>query len=186
MKKKALEKKKTKTTKPKTKSAAGKTSKPLVSVIMGSKSDWQTMKLASDTLNEFGVAHECKIVSAHRTPDLLATFAKSAEKRGIEVIIAGAGGSAHLPGMTAAQTILPVLGVPMLTKYLAGFDSVLSMWQMPPGIPVGTLAIGDAGAKNAALLAVSILANSRPKLKEKLKAFRKTQTANVLKMVLEK
>src|SRR6188768_192179 len=140
----------------------------LVSVIMGSKSDWATMELVSVTLTEFGVAHETKIVSAHRTPDLLFEFAKAAEERGIEVIIAGAGGAAHLPGMCASQTVLPVLGVPVESRALKGLDSLLSIAQMPAGIPVGTLAIGEAGAKNAALLAVSILANSRPELRKKL------------------
>ncbi len=154
--------------------------KPLVSIIMGSKSDWPTMKLASETLEEFSVAHETKIVSAHRTPDLLFEFAKAAESRGIEVIIAGAGGAAHLPGMCASQTLLPVLGVPIESKVLKGIDSLLSIVQMPAGIPVGTLAIGDAGAKNAALLAVSILANSRPELRAKLKQFRNSQTDTVL------
>jgi 5-(carboxyamino)imidazole ribonucleotide mutase len=153
---------------------------PLVSVIMGSTSDWETMKNAADILEEFGVAHECKVVSAHRTPDLLFEFAKSAESRGIEVIIAGAGGAAHLPGMCASQTVLPVLGVPVQSKALSGMDSLLSIVQMPAGIPVGTLAIGNAGAKNAALFAVSILANLRPKLREKLKEFRRNQTQTVL------
>lgn len=154
--------------------------KPLVAVIMGSKSDWETMQKASETLEKFGVAHECKIVSAHRTPDLLFEFAKTAESRGIEVIIAGAGGAAHLPGMCASQTVLPVLGVPVQSKTLSGMDSLLSIVQMPAGIPVGTLAIGQAGATNAALLAVSILANSRPELREKLKRFREAQTNTVL------
>lgn len=154
--------------------------KPLVAVIMGSKSDWETMLKASETLEKFGVAHECRIVSAHRTPDLLFEFAKSAETRGIEVIIAGAGGAAHLPGMCAAQTVLPVLGVPVQSKALSGMDSLLSIVQMPAGIPVGTLAIGQAGATNAALLAVSILANSRPELREKLRRFREAQTNTVL------
>jgi 5-(carboxyamino)imidazole ribonucleotide mutase len=153
---------------------------PLVAIIMGSKSDWETMEKASETLEKFGVAHECKIVSAHRTPDLLFEFAKSAELRGIEVIIAGAGGAAHLPGMCASQTVLPVLGVPVQSKALSGMDSLLSIVQMPAGIPVGTLAIGQAGATNAALLAVSILANSRPELREKLKRFREAQTNTVL------
>lgn len=155
--------------------------KPLISIIMGSKSDWTTMEHASKTLEEFGVPHECKVVSAHRTPDLLFEFAKGAEARGIEVIIAGAGGAAHLPGMCASQTVLPVLGVPVKSKALKGVDSLLSIMQMPAGIPVGTLAIGEAGAKNAALLAISILGNSNPKLKEKLKAFRTKQTKSVLK-----
>ena len=148
---------------------------------MGSKSDWPTMEVASQTLKEFGVAHETKVVSAHRTPDLLFEFAKSAEERGIEIIIAGAGGAAHLPGMCASQTVLPVLGVPIETKALKGLDSLLSIAQMPAGVPVGTLAIGQAGAKNAALLAVSILANSRPDLRKKLHAFRSKQTKAVLK-----
>src|SRR6476661_5857186 len=155
--------------------------KPLVAVIMGSKSDWVTMKAAADTLEEFGVPFETKIVSAHRTPDLLFEFAKAAESRGLEVIIAGAGGAAHLPGMCASQTVLPVLGVPIESKALKGIDSLLSIAQMPAGIPVGTLAIGAAGAKNAALLAVSILANSRPELRKKLHAFRSKQTKDVLK-----
>jgi len=154
--------------------------KPLVAVVMGSRSDWETMQKASETLEKFGVTHECRIVSAHRTPDLLFEFAKSAESRGIEVIIAGAGGAAHLPGMCASQTVLPVLGVPVQSKALSGMDSLLSIVQMPAGIPVGTLAIGQAGATNAALLAVSILANSRSELREKLKRFREAQTNTVL------
>ncbi len=159
---------------------------PLVSIIMGSKSDWSTMEIASQTLDEFSVPHETKIVSAHRTPDLLFEFAKSAEGRGIEVIIAGAGGAAHLPGMCASQTVLPVLGVPVESKALKGLDSLLSIAQMPAGVPVGTLAIGQAGAKNAALLAVSILANSRPELRKKLHDFRSKQTNTVLKSKLSK
>ena len=151
---------------------------------MGSKSDWPTMEQASLVLDEFGVPHESKIVSAHRTPDLLFEFAKSAESRGIEVILAGAGGAAHLPGMCASQTVLPVLGVPVESKALKGMDSLLSIVQMPAGIPVGTLAIGPAGAKNAALLAISILANSRPELREKLRTFRKEQTISVLETKL--
>jgi len=158
--------------------------KPLVAIIMGSKSVWGTMKAAADVLAEFGVPHETKIVSAHRTPDLLFDFAKSAEARGIEVVIAGAGGAAHLPGMTASQTVLPVLGVPVESRALKGLDSLLSIAQMPAGVPVGTLAIGEAGAKNAALLAVSILSNSRPELRAKLKKFRETQTRTVLKTKL--
>jgi len=154
---------------------------PLVAIIMGSKSDWPTMELASQTLDEFGVPHETKIVSAHRTPDLLFEFAKSAEERGVEVIIAGAGGAAHLPGMCASQTVLPVLGVPVESKALKGLDSLLSIAQMPAGVPVGTLAIGPAGARNAALLAVAILANSRPELRRKLHTFRSKQTKAVLK-----
>ncbi|MDB5356307.1 MAG: phosphoribosylaminoimidazole carboxylase, catalytic subunit [Phycisphaerales bacterium] len=152
---------------------------PLVAVIMGSKSDWETMSHADAMLTQFGVAHECRIVSAHRTPDVMAQFAKEAEARGIEVIIAGAGGAAHLPGMTASHTILPVLGVPIQSHALQGTDSLLSIVQMPAGIPVGTLAIGKAGATNAALLAIAILANSRPELREKLKQFRVEQTAKV-------
>ncbi len=158
-----------------------KSEKPLVAIIMGSKSDWPTMEFASKTLDEFGVPHETKIVSAHRTPDLLFDFAKSAEARGIEVIIAGAGGAAHLPGMCASQTVLPVLGVPVESRSLKGLDSLLSIAQMPAGVPVGTLAIGAAGAKNAALLAVAILANSRPELRKKLHSFRSKQTKAVLK-----
>jgi len=159
---------------------ANTNAQPLVSIIMGSKSDWPTMEIASLTLTEFGVEHESKIVSAHRTPDLLFDFAKTAESRGIEVIIAGAGGAAHLPGMCASQTVLPVLGVPVESKALKGLDSLLSIVQMPAGIPVATLAIGQAGAKNAALLAIAILANSRPLLREKLHKFRSYQTDNVL------
>ena len=158
--------------------------KPLVAVIMGSKSDWAAMKAAADTLEEFGVTFETKIVSAHRTPDLLFEFAKAAESRGLEVIIAGAGGAAHLPGMCASQTVLPVLGVPVESKALKGIDSLLSIAQMPAGIPVGTLAIGEAGARNAALLAISILANSRPSLRKALHSFRSKQTNTVLKSKL--
>jgi len=157
---------------------------PLVAIIMGSKSDWPTMEVASATLDEFSVPHETKVVSAHRTPDLLFEFAKSAEERGIEVIIAGAGGAAHLPGMCASQTVLPVLGVPVESKTLKGLDSLLSIAQMPAGVPVGTLAIGQAGAKNAALLAIAILANSRPDLRAKLHKFRQTQTKTILKTKL--
>ena len=159
--------------------------KPVVSIIMGSTSDWETMKNASDILTDFGVAHETKVVSAHRTPDLLFEFAKSAETRGIEVIIAGAGGAAHLPGMCASQTVVPVLGVPVQSKALSGMDSLLSIVQMPFGVPVGTLAIGHAGAKNAALFAISILANSRPELREKIKEFRRNQTETVLNSELQ-
>jgi 5-(carboxyamino)imidazole ribonucleotide mutase len=158
--------------------------KPLVDVIMGSKSDWETMRHADETLARFGVPHECRIVSAHRTPALMATFAAEAEARGIEVIIAGAGGAAHLPGMVAAQTLVPVLGVPVESRALKGMDSLLSIVQMPGGIPVGTLAIGQAGATNAALLAVAILANTRPDLREKLRQFRAEQTETVLKDTL--
>lgn len=158
-----------------------KSKNPLVGVIMGSSSDWDTMSHAADILSEFGVDHECKIVSAHRTPDLMTEYAKEAERRGIEVIIAGAGGAAHLPGMTAANTLLPVLGVPVESAVMKGIDSLYSIVQMPGGIPVGTLAIGKAGAKNAGLLAVSILANSRPALREKLRTYREGQTAKVIK-----
>lgn len=147
---------------------------------MGSTSDWGTMKNAARILEDFAVPHECRVVSAHRTPDLLFEYARTAEERGIEVIIAGAGGAAHLPGMTASQTVLPVLGVPVKSRALSGVDSILSIAQMPAGVPVGTLAIGDAGAKNAALLAVSILSNSNPELREKLRKFREDQTAKVL------
>lgn len=159
--------------------------KPIVSIIMGSKSDWPTMEHASMVLTEFGVPHETKIISAHRTPDLLFEFAKTAEERGIEVIIAGAGGAAHLPGMCASQTVVPVLGVPVESKALKGLDSLLSIVQMPAGIPVGTLAIGQPGAKNAALLAIAILANSRPELRKKLAAFRAKQTTEVKRMKLK-
>lgn len=157
---------------------------PLVAVIMGSKSDWETMRHADEALARFGVLHECRIISAHRTPALMAAFAAEAEGRGIEVIIAGAGGAAHLPGMVAAQTLLPVLGVPVESRALKGIDSLLSIAQMPGGIPVGTLAIGQAGATNAALLAVAILANTRPELREKLRQFRAEQTEKVLKDTL--
>jgi 5-(carboxyamino)imidazole ribonucleotide mutase len=153
--------------------------KPLVAVIMGSTSDWETMKHAVDALERFGVPYEKHVVSAHRTPVWMAEFAEGAESRGIEVIVAGAGGAAHLPGMTAAHTVLPVLGVPVQTSTLNGLDSLLSIVQMPGGVPVGTLAIGKAGATNAGLLAVSILATSRPDLRERLRAFRAEQTASV-------
>jgi 5-(carboxyamino)imidazole ribonucleotide mutase len=153
---------------------------PLVSIIMGSKSDWETMQHAATVLKDFGVPHESKIVSAHRTPDLMASFAKEAEGRGVQVIIAGAGGAAHLPGMTAAHTVLPVLGVPVESAVMKGQDSLLSIVQMPAGIPVGTLAIGKAGATNAGLLAVAILATTRADLREKLKKFRVDQTAKVM------
>jgi len=154
--------------------------KSLVAVIMGSKSDWETMRHADEILTRFDVPHECRIVSAHRTPGLMAEFAAAAESRGVEVIIAGAGGAAHLPGMVAAQTLIPVLGVPVESHALKGMDSLLSIAQMPGGIPVGTLAIGKAGAINAALLAVAILANTRPELREKLRRFREEQTAKVM------
>jgi 5-(carboxyamino)imidazole ribonucleotide mutase len=152
---------------------------PLVAVIMGSTSDWETMSHAVEVLERFGVAYEKHVVSAHRTPVWMAEFAEAAEARGVEIIIAGAGGAAHLPGMTAAHTILPVLGVPVQTSSLNGLDSLLSIVQMPGGVPVGTLAIGKAGATNAGLLAVSILAISHPSLRDELRAFRAEQTAKV-------
>jgi 5-(carboxyamino)imidazole ribonucleotide mutase len=154
--------------------------KPLVAVIMGSKSDWETMRHADEILSRFDVPHECRIVSAHRTPAWLTEFVSATEGRGIEVIIAGAGGAAHLPGMAAAQTTLPVLGVPVESRILKGMDSLLSIVQMPAGIPVGTLAIGQAGATNAALLAIAILATHRPELRQKLQQFRSEQTQTVL------
>jgi len=153
---------------------------PIVGVIMGSKTDWDTMRGASEMLKQFGVPHECRVVSAHRTPDWMAEYARDAAGRGIKVIIAGAGGAAHLPGMVAAQTILPVLGVPVQSKALSGLDSLLSIVQMPGGIPVGTLAIGEAGAKNAGLLAVRILATNNPQLQSQLQAFHDEQTRKVL------
>jgi 5-(carboxyamino)imidazole ribonucleotide mutase len=152
---------------------------PLVSVVMGSKSDWETMRGADEVLTEFDVAHECRVVSAHRTPRLMAEFAGEAEGRGVRVIIAGAGGAAHLPGMLAAQTLVPVLGVPVESRALKGLDSLLSIVQMPAGIPVGTLAIGQAGARNAALLAVAILAGEDADLRERLRAFRVEQERQV-------
>jgi len=158
----------------------GTEGQPLVGVIMGSTSDWDCMRHAHELLEEFAVPHECEVVSAHRTPDRMAEYAKQAETRGLEVIIAGAGGAAHLPGMTAAHTLLPVLGVPVQSKALSGQDSLLSIAQMPGGIPVGTLAIGSAGAKNAALLAIAILANTRPDLRERLRAYRQAQADHVL------
>ena len=153
--------------------------KPLVSVIMGSTSDWDTMCHAAEILEQFNVAFEKQVVSAHRTPVWMAEFAQSAESRGIELIIAGAGGAAHLPGMVASHTVLPVLGVPVQSAALQGLDSLLSIVQMPFGVPVATLAIGKPGAKNAGLLAVSILAGSRPELRERLRQFRAEQTAKV-------
>jgi 5-(carboxyamino)imidazole ribonucleotide mutase len=152
----------------------------LVGLIMGSKSDWETMKHAADTLDALGVPFEPHVVSAHRTPDLLFQYASTAQSRGIQVIIAGAGGAAHLPGMCASKTLLPVLGVPVESKALSGMDSLLSIVQMPAGIPVGTLAIGRAGAVNAALLAAAILARDHPDIAEKLAAFRREQTQKVL------
>ena len=155
-------------------------STPLVAILMGSKSDWETMRQSDEILTKFGVAHECRVLSAHRTPVETAEYVGQAEGRGIEVVIAAAGGAAHLAGVCAAHTVLPVLGVPMESASLKGMDSLLSTVQMPAGIPVGTLAIGGAGARNAALLAVAILANSRPALKEKLKEFRREQSRKVL------
>lgn len=157
---------------------------PLVGVIMGSTSDWETMARASEVLRDFEVPHECRVVSAHRTPKLLAEYAESAAERGLEVIIAGAGGAAHLPGMVAAHTLLPVIGVPVESKALRGLDSLLSIVQMPAGVPVGTVAIGRAGAANAALLAIAILANTRPALRERLARFRRRQTEAVLAATL--
>src|SRR3954464_7961833 len=155
------------------------TETPLIAVVMGSSSDWETMQHTVEMLERFAVPHERHIVSAHRTPAWLSEFAQAAEGRGLEVIIAGAGGAAHLPGMVAAQTILPVLGVPIQSAALQGLDSLLSIVQMPGGVPVGTLAIGKAGAINAALLAISILANSRPPLRARLRVFRQEQTEKV-------
>jgi 5-(carboxyamino)imidazole ribonucleotide mutase len=161
------------------KKASADSGTPLVAVIMGSTSDWETMRHAAEVLKHFDVPHECRVVSAHRTPAWMSAFAADAEERGLEVIIAGAGGAAHLPGMVAAQTLLPVFGVPVESRVLRGVDSLLSIVQMPAGIPVGTLAIGASGATNAALLAVAVLANVRPALREKLRRFREEQTAKV-------
>jgi 5-(carboxyamino)imidazole ribonucleotide mutase len=154
--------------------------KPLVGIIMGSSSDWETMQGAADTLTALGVAHEVRVVSAHRTPDLLFEYAATARERGLKAIIAGAGGAAHLPGMTASKTSVPVLGVPVQSKALNGIDSLLSIAQMPSGIPVATFAIGPAGAKNAALFAAALLANENIELRMALDAFRAAQTAAVL------
>jgi len=157
---------------------------PLVAVIMGSKSDWEIMRQADEVLTRFGVAHECRVLSAHRTPAQTAEYVSAAESRGMEVIIAAAGGAAHLAGVCAAHTVLPVLGVPMESASLKGMDSLLSTVQMPAGIPVGTLAIGAPGARNAALLAIAILAGSRPALREKLRQFRAEQSEKVLRETL--
>jgi len=159
--------------------------RPLVGVIMGSKSDWETMKAAADTLAQFGVAHECRVVSAHRTPDWMVEYATSAVDRGLQIIIAGAGGAAHLPGMVAGHTLLPVIGVPIQSRALNGLDSLLSIVQMPAGVPVATMAIGRAGATNAALLAVSILGAAQPHLRVALEQFRQQRAAEVLQEVLE-
>jgi 5-(carboxyamino)imidazole ribonucleotide mutase len=159
--------------------------RPLVGVIMGSKSDWETMKAAADTLAQFGVAHECRVVSAHRTPDWMVEYATAALDRGLQIIIAGAGGAAHLPGMVAGHTLLPVIGVPIQSRALNGLDSLLSIVQMPAGVPVATMAIGRAGATNAALLAVSILGATQPQLRVALAQFRQQRAAEVLQEVLE-
>lgn len=158
---------------------------PVVGIIMGSQSDWETMKHASDTLRKFGIAHECRVVSAHRTPDWMREYAQSAESRGLRMIIAGAGGAAHLPGMTASFTLLPVLGVPVQSHALQGLDSLLSIVQMPGGVPVGTMAIGKAGATNAALLAVRFLATSDIGLREKLVDFHNEQIHTVMQAELK-
>jgi len=159
-------------------------SKPLVAVIMGSKSDWDTMRHADETLSQFGIGHECRVISAHRSPALAAEFGSTAEARGLEVVIAAAGGAAHLAGVLAAHTTLPVLGVPMRSEALNGLDSLLATVQMPAGIPVATLAIGKPGAVNAALFAVAILANTRPDLREKLHEFRTAQEKKIRETVL--
>src|SRR5690349_23754104 len=159
-------------------------SQPLVAVIMGSKSDWETMKQADEMLAKFEIPHECRVLSAHRTPAQTAEYIGQAESRGMEVVIAAAGGAAHLAGVCAAHTVLPVLGVPMESAALKGMDSLLSTVQMPAGIPVGTLAIGAAGARNAALLAIAILGNSRPELREKVKTFRADQKSKILRETL--
>jgi 5-(carboxyamino)imidazole ribonucleotide mutase len=157
---------------------------PLVAILMGSKSDWEVMRQADEVLTTFGVAHECRVLSAHRTPIETAEYIGQAESRGMEVVIAAAGGAAHLAGVCAAHTLLPVFGVPMESASLKGLDSLLSTVQMPAGIPVGTLAIGPAGARNAALLAIAILGNSRPELREKLRQFREQQREKILRETL--
>ena len=159
--------------------------RPLVAVIMGSSSDWETVRRAADTLEEFGVPHEVRVMSAHRTPEAVREYVAAAEERGLEVIIAAAGGAAHLAGVIAGQTILPVLGVPMQSAALGGIDSLLSTVQMPAGIPVGTLAIGPAGATNAALLAIAILAAKRPELRQRLRAYREKRARAVLESKLD-
>jgi len=157
---------------------------PLVGVIMGSRSDWDTMREASLVLHEFDVAHECAIISAHRTPERMVEYAREAEQRGLQIIIAGAGGAAHLPGMVAALSVLPVLGVPVESRVMKGIDSLYSIVQMPAGVPVGTLAIGQPGARNAALLAVAILGAQHPRLRERLHAFRAEQAQKVAEATL--
>lgn len=159
--------------------------KPLVGVIMGSQSDWETLRKADEVLTDFGVPHECRVISAHRTPREMADYAAGAAGRGLEVIVAGAGGAAHLPGMVAAQTVLPVIGVPVQSAALNGLDSLLSIVQMPKGVPVATVAIGASGAANAGLLAVAILATSRPELRAKLEQYRAKMAADVKAMTLE-
>jgi 5-(carboxyamino)imidazole ribonucleotide mutase len=158
---------------------------PLVGVIMGSKSDWETMKAAAEMLAQFGIAHECRVVSAHRTPEWMVEYATSAADRGLQVIIAGAGGAAHLPGMVAGHTLLPVIGVPIQSRALNGLDSLLSIVQMPAGVPVATMAIGRAGATNAALLAVAILGAAQPHLRESLRRFRQQRAEEVMQEVLD-
>lgn len=153
---------------------------PQVGIIMGSRSDWETMRLADEILTELQIPHECRVVSAHRTPEAMVDYAHAAETRGLKVIIAGAGGAAHLPGMVASMTILPVLGVPVQSRALSGLDSLLSIVQMPGGVPVGTLAIGQSGARNAGLLAARILAGNDPGLRERVRAFQQNQTDTVL------
>jgi 5-(carboxyamino)imidazole ribonucleotide mutase len=158
---------------------------PLVGVIMGSKSDWETMAAAAEILTRFGVDHECRVVSAHRTPELMMAYASEAERRGLEVIIAGAGGAAHLPGMVAGHTLLPVIGVPIQSRALNGLDSLLSIVQMPAGVPVATMAIGKAGATNAGLLAVAILAATRPDLRHRLRTYRQQRAEQVMNETLD-
>ncbi len=159
---------------------------PLVGVIMGSDSDWETMRRAADVLLDFDVAHECRVVSAHRTPDLMVEYAETAEERGLRVIIAGAGGAAHLPGMVAGHTLVPVIGVPIRSRALNGLDSLLSIVQMPAGVPVATMAIGEAGATNAGLLAVAMLARTEPELAERLRTLRAERAAAVRSIELER
>jgi len=161
------------------------TDRPLVGVIMGSESDWPTMRRAAEVLEDFGVPHECRVVSAHRTPDLMVSYAESASGRGLQAIIAGAGGAAHLPGMVAGHTIVPVIGVPIMSRALKGMDSLLSIVQMPAGVPVATMAIGEAGATNAGLYAVAVLARNDPQLAERLTAYRAGRAAEVMASELE-